>query len=29
MKNDKFSKQGRAINRKATDREIDMYLGLE
>ncbi|MGM9544100.1 MAG: hypothetical protein ACI3T9_03885 [Romboutsia timonensis] len=29
MKNDRFSKQGRAINRKATDREIDMYLGLE
>ena len=29
MKNDKFSKQGRAITRKATDREIDMYLGLE
>ena len=29
MENDKFSKQGRAISRKATDREIDMYLGLE
>ena len=29
MKNDKFSKQGRAINRKAKDSEIDMYLGLK
>lgn len=29
MKNDKFSKQGRIINRTANDTEITIYLGLE
>lgn len=29
MKNDRFSKQGRIINRMANDTEIKMYLGLE
>lgn len=29
MENDKFSKQGRIINRKANDTEIKIYLGLE
>lgn len=29
MKNDKFSKQGRIINRTANDTEIAIYLGLE
>lgn len=29
MKNDRFSKQGRIINRTANDTEIKIYLGLE
>lgn len=29
MKNDKFSKQGRIINRMTNDTEIKIYLGLE